>query len=627
MRLSWVIYSLVCFITAACLCVLAAGFSVRFIEEASKNAIDQRFKEAGLTWAHAEADGLQVFIIGDAIDEAERFQAISVAGSVVDAARLIDQTDLLDGSDEYTPNFSVEILKNISTVSVIGLMPTSSDRAGFLKKLAKAADLDQQVNDLITTTAYTSPVNWEPALRLALEVVKETEIAKITISAGSVTVETIANSLEEKRKLQTSLGRSTPKGVMLLLDISVPRPVISPFVFRAIKLEEGFRLEACSALDPEVQGQILKSIMAYAFEGKQSCQIGLGMPDLHWPKAIQSSLVALDSLAAGSLTITDTEIKLVADAATSQQEFDQAVGDLKTVLPDVYNVQGILPKPKIASGQGQAEFIATLSPEGLAQFRGPIKTALNEEIFQSLAKARFGQDAVYSALILDDSLPTDWSIYVLAGVEALSQLKQGIVTITLDEVEVRGRTEHETAKADITNQLIKKLPQGYDFRVKVDYSPPRKIEVYVPSAQECLAQINGLLSKRKINFEPGSDRVDLEGHELLDDLAGVFKTCGEVPLEIAGHTDSQGREEMNQKLSQSRAQAVLVELQRRRILTSSFVAKGYGESQPIAPNDTEDGRETNRRIEFNLIHDQTNLQSDDLAKPQSQPKEALDEQN
>ena len=44
---------------------------MRFIEEASKNAIDQRFKEAGLTWAHAEADGLQVFIIGDAEDEAE----------------------------------------------------------------------------------------------------------------------------------------------------------------------------------------------------------------------------------------------------------------------------------------------------------------------------------------------------------------------------------------------------------------------------------------------------------------------------------------------------------------------------------------------------------------------------
>ena len=192
---------------------------MRFIEEASKNAINQSFKEAGLTWAHAEADGLQVFIIGDAEDEAERFQAISVAGSVVDAARLIDQTDLLDSSDGYTPNFSLEILKNISTVSVIGLMPTNSDRAGFLKKLAKAAGVDKHVNDLITATAYPSPVNWEPTLRLALAAVKETEIAKITVSAGSVTVETLADSLVEKRKLQTSLGRSIPKGIVLLLEI------------------------------------------------------------------------------------------------------------------------------------------------------------------------------------------------------------------------------------------------------------------------------------------------------------------------------------------------------------------------------------------------------------------------
>ena len=69
MRLSWVIYPLVCFIIAACLCVLAAGFSVRFIEEASKDAINQSFKEAGLTWAQAEADGLQVFIIGHTSDQ------------------------------------------------------------------------------------------------------------------------------------------------------------------------------------------------------------------------------------------------------------------------------------------------------------------------------------------------------------------------------------------------------------------------------------------------------------------------------------------------------------------------------------------------------------------------------
>jgi len=72
-------------------------------------------------------------------------------------------------------------------------------------------------------------------------------------------------------------------------------------------------------------------------------------------------------------------------------------------------------------------------------------------------------------------------------------------------------------------------------------------------------------------------------------------------MEIAGHTDSQGREEMNLNLSQSRADAVLNGLLARSVLVSNLTAQGYGESQPIASNETEAGREQNRRIEFRLL--------------------------
>ena len=103
--------------------------------------------------------------------------------------------------------------------------------------------------------------------------------------------------------------------------------------------------------------------------------------------------------------------------------------------------------------------------------------------------------------------------------------------------------------------------------------------------------------------------------KLLDDIADILSQCGEFDLVIAGHTDSQGREEMNRALSQSRANAVLMELQRRRILTSKFVAKGYGEDQPIAPNDTDEGREKNRRIEFMLVE-----KANTADQPQEQQK-------
>jgi len=58
---------------------------------------------------------------------------------------------------------------------------------------------------------------------------------------------------------------------------------------------------------------------------------------------------------------------------------------------------------------------------------------------------------------------------------------------------------------------------------------------------------------------------------------------------------------MNQQLSQARADAVLNAIMARRVLTSNLTAKGYGETQAIADNDTDVGREANRRIEFRLV--------------------------
>ena len=81
-------------------------------------------------------------------------------------------------------------------------------------------------------------------------------------------------------------------------------------------------------------------------------------------------------------------------------------------------------------------------------------------------------------------------------------------------------------------------------------------------------------------------------------LADVLRRCPGIRMEIGGHTDSQGRDESNLALSQARAEAVLLALQGRQVDVSGLVAKGYGETVPIADNETEAGREANRRIEF-----------------------------
>jgi OOP family OmpA-OmpF porin len=106
--------------------------------------------------------------------------------------------------------------------------------------------------------------------------------------------------------------------------------------------------------------------------------------------------------------------------------------------------------------------------------------------------------------------------------------------------------------------------------------------------------------RNKIVFEPGSVEISEAAGEILDRIAEILPDCLHVPMEIGGHTDSQGREEMNLGLSQSRADAVLNGLLARGVLVSNLTARGYGETRPIADNETEEGRERNRRIEFRL---------------------------
>ena len=105
-----------------------------------------------------------------------------------------------------------------------------------------------------------------------------------------------------------------------------------------------------------------------------------------------------------------------------------------------------------------------------------------------------------------------------------------------------------------------------------------------------------------IRFETGKDILRVESFPLLDEVALLLRAHPEITkIEVAGHTDDRGNARRNLKLSQRRAEAVVVYLVDRGVARGRLVAKGYGELEPIAPNDTEDGRARNRRVEFRIL--------------------------
>jgi OOP family OmpA-OmpF porin len=101
-----------------------------------------------------------------------------------------------------------------------------------------------------------------------------------------------------------------------------------------------------------------------------------------------------------------------------------------------------------------------------------------------------------------------------------------------------------------------------------------------------------------VNFDTGKAKLREDAYPILDEAAEGLKEWGGVKVEIGGYTDSKGSEKLNQTLSQARAEAVRVYLIGKGILGDRLTAKGYGESSPVADNDTEEGRFKNRRVEF-----------------------------
>lgn len=122
--------------------------------------------------------------------------------------------------------------------------------------------------------------------------------------------------------------------------------------------------------------------------------------------------------------------------------------------------------------------------------------------------------------------------------------------------------------------------------------PPPRVEV----------RDNKIEIKEKIQFEVSKATIKEESFGLLNEIGDVFKENPHILLvAIEGHASKEGAAAFNRKLSDDRAKAVRQYLVDHGVDGARMTAKGYGFDKPIASNDTEEGREANRRVEFNIV--------------------------
>lgn len=162
-----------------------------------------------------------------------------------------------------------------------------------------------------------------------------------------------------------------------------------------------------------------------------------------------------------------------------------------------------------------------------------------------------------------------------------SEGKSTIVLKKADKYEVFYNNLNEKEK--VQEFEIPDSKGKYSINLSLKYDPPRTITL------------------KNVFFDSGKAILKKESYAALNELYDALKMKPAMVIEIAGHTDNVGSKEANQLLSEQRAVSVRAYLIRKGIAANRIQAKGYGDTEPVAYNDSSEGRQQNRRTEVRII--------------------------
>ena len=133
--------------------------------------------------------------------------------------------------------------------------------------------------------------------------------------------------------------------------------------------------------------------------------------------------------------------------------------------------------------------------------------------------------------------------------------------------------------------------------------PPPEPEPVPDPPKRVVVENNKIVINEKIQFDFNKATIKPESDSLMEEIIKVLKDAPHIKkVAIEGHTSGEGKDKYNLKLSDQRAKAVMDYLVSKGALPKEmFTAKGFGETKMIADESTEEGREKNRRVEFNII--------------------------
>jgi outer membrane protein OmpA-like peptidoglycan-associated protein len=489
-----------------------------------------------------------------------------------------------------------------------------------------------------------APEGWATSVVGALAGLAQLKEGTADISGRSVALAGVAADEAAAETARGVFRKDVPKAFKLSDTITFLKPtlpVAAPFVTTIEARSDAVELTGSVPSDA-ARAAIVEAIKA-RLPGRtinDRMQIAAGAPD-GWQSCLTAAIAGIGRLGGGSARLSDRQASVSGE--TTDEALASAVpGEVRASAnraceTDVKIALLAEPEPNLT-------WRAVRGAEGEVVMEGDVpNAAIRADLLRS-AGAYFPGASVVDRMTIANAKSQKWGKVADLGLRSLGRLRRGEAVLSRQELLVRGEASDTAVAASIKEQIGRDLARGYTGRDQIDVrsdaalwaeaeakkkaeaqriadeaearrkaeeaaavkaapAPPAAAPVPDPraaAALRCQTLLRSAASEGTIQFERAKADIDRKSLPTLNELAKIANSCPEFQITIDGHTDAEGTDERNQRLSDRRARAVADYLIKAGVAEGRLTTAGYGATQPVAPNDTPQNRAKNRRIEFGV---------------------------
>ena len=579
--------------------IAMSGFTyltVSYIEYRTLTKFQNLTKDFSFEWLEVKSNGTKVELSGNPPNQIDYLGVISLANLNFDPDGIIN--NIQEPETSYTPKQSLDLqlyAKN-DAVFIFGSFSNQDQRSTTLD-LLKGLQPGKTIKDFSTLKTDNESPEFNSVVEFGTKVFSQVPDGVVSIVGQSVSVTSHLASQDQVDLISIQLQAEKPDTVDLNINLTFPLPLVKPYKFGIFLDNENSHLEACHVEDKESRNRIYSVLSSISPNQQFSCQISLGTPFVGWSDLIVQLLGHLSDTNPVFLRVSDLSVYILSETDLPDQKRIALEETLNNFPGEDFNVQ-ILSKTNSSDAINPEFLRISKDVNNKITIFGTIPDNSIKSLIFEIISSYLLQDKIDDFTIIKQGSDLSDLNLITNGIKSLVHLETGELVIPEKGIYLSGKVS-SAVNRDTLIQYLNSEFSIEDYILDIEVDADILLERLL-SPEQCNAGVERILSNEKITFDSGSIEISNQTKDIIVELAKVLRKCNHLSWEIGGHTDNQGREKMNLELSTKRAEAVLFALEFEGVSTDNILAKGYGESSPIASNRTKVGRELNRRIVIKL---------------------------